>query len=174
MEKGQPFFLLAFILHILHIFWRGSHTRIQTMPSTLLGDGEFLFASLRHLVILIDRLTQAAWIWRVSSIEGMLGKHKRHLSPQRESGYSRIESYFKREMDKTKIDEHFRSQGPSGGWLNESEFQICYFSKQVAIGLPQLPCHINLFLEELVSAFHPLPTWDGTQPIWGTVQLSAG
>lgn len=84
------------------------------MPSTLLGDGEFLFANLRHLVTLIDRLTQTMCIWRVSSIEGMLGKHKCHLSPKRESGYSHIESYFEREMDKVKIDDHFISQGPSG------------------------------------------------------------
>lgn len=156
-EKGPLFFLSAFILHILHISWRGSHTQIQTVPSTLLGDGGFLLASLRHLVTLIDRLTQTMCIWRVSSTEGMLGKHKCHLSPKRESGDSHRESNFKREMDKKKIDEHFLSQGPSGGWLHESEFQIHYFSKYVPIGLPQLHCHMYLFLQDWCPPSIPSP-----------------
>ena len=76
----------------------------------------------------------------------MLGKHKCHLSPKRESGCSHKESWFKREMDKVKIDEHF---------ISESEFQIHDFSKCVAIGLPQLlPCHIYLFF----GAGLPLPS----------------
>lgn len=112
----------------------------------------------------LTRLTQTMCIWRVSSTEGMLGKHKCHLSPKRESGDSHRESNFKREMDKKEIDKHFLSQGPSGRWLHESEFQIHYFSKYVSIGLPQLHCHMYLFLQELVSSFHPLPTWHRTQP----------
>ena len=125
-RKGPPFFLSAFILHIAR---RGSHTQIQTMPSVLLGDGEFLFASLRHLVILMDRLTQTMCIWRVFSKEGMMGKHTCHLSPMRESGYSHRESSFKQEMDEVKIDKRFISQVPHVDDLMNQDFKYITFQK---------------------------------------------
>lgn len=56
---------------------------------------------------MIDRLTQILCKWRVPSKEGTLGKHKCPQSPKRKSVYSYIESYFKREMDKAKIDKSF-------------------------------------------------------------------
>lgn len=124
-ENGPPFFLPEFILHILHISWRGSHTQIQTMPSTVLGDGEFLFASLRHLVTLIDRLTQAMCIWRVSPIEGILGKHKCHLSPQKGEYLLTHRELFQERYGHSKNRHAFQITGS----LNESEFQTHYFSK---------------------------------------------
>lgn len=124
--KGPPFFLSAFILHIS---WRGSRTQIQTMPSTLLGNGGFLFASLRHPAIAMDRLTQIMYIWRVSPKEGTLGKHTCHLSPKRDSGYSNIESSFKREMDQIKLDKHFIPQVPHVDGLMSQDFKYITFQK---------------------------------------------
>lgn len=56
-EEGLP--LSLSVSHTkLHISWRGSCTQIHTICPQLLGDRECSFASLRHLLTLIDRLTQ--------------------------------------------------------------------------------------------------------------------
>lgn len=144
----------------LHISWRGSCTQIHTMCSQLLGDRECLFASLRHLLTLIDRPTQTMCVGESPQRRGCWADTRPSVS-----GGEWLLTCREPFQEKSGQNDNRKNlfTGPSGQWVRICA-QIHYLSKYVDMG-----CQSPMYLSHFICVGLLFPTWHHAQPIGGIV-----